>query len=67
MIPEIEKKSSIVSTLRRNLHLATRRRTWSFKRNARLNELLPQEPVQRRHTLWSRIVPVLVALLMLRS
>lgn len=67
MIPEIEEKNSIVSTLRRNLHLATRRRTWRFKRNARLNELLPQEPVRRRHTLWNALLPALVAILLCRA
>ena len=67
MIPEIENQNSIVTTFRRNLHLAMRRRTWRFKRNARLNELLPQEPVRRPHSLWSCIFPALIALLVFRS
>lgn len=68
MIPEIEKPSLLFS-LRRNLHMATRPRTWSFKRNAHLNELLPQplQPVRRRHTLWRSVVPVLLAMLMFRA
>lgn len=67
MIPEFENNTTVVSTLRHNLHLALRRRTWRFKRNARLNELLPQQPVRRRHTLWSTALPMLLALLMLRG
>lgn len=68
MIPEIE-KPSLMFTLRRNLHLATRRRTWRFKRNARLNELLPQpqQPVRRTHTLWHSVLPVLLAVLVFRG
>ena len=68
MIPEIEKPSLLFS-LRRNLHLATRRRTWRFKRNARLNELLPQPqvPVRRHHPRWRSVVPVLLAVLMCRG
>ena len=65
MIPEIEKPSLLFS-LRRNLHVATRRRTWSFKRNAHLEELLPQKPVRRHHTLWTAIVPAVLALIMCR-
>ena len=42
MIPEIENENTVVSALRRNLHLALRRRTYSFKLNSRLNDLLPQ-------------------------
>lgn len=67
MIPEFENKATVVATLRHNLHLALRRRTWRFKRNARLNELLPQQPVRRRHTLWSIALPVLLPLLLLRG
>jgi hypothetical protein len=67
MIPEIEdKRSTVVSALRRNLHLALRRRTWRFKRNARLNELLPQEPVLRSHTVWGSMLPLVLALLLFR-
>ena len=66
MIPEFEDNTTIVSVLRRNLHLALRRRTWPFKRNARLNELLPQTPVRRPHTIWACAVPVLLSLLLLR-
>ncbi len=67
MIPEIEeKKSTVVTTLRRNLHLALRRRTWRFKQNARLNELLPQQPVHRSHSVWSSVLPLLLALLVFR-
>lgn len=67
MIPEFENESSVFSVFRRNLHLATRRRTWSFKRNARLNELLPQKPVRRSHTLWRCLLPVLAAMLMCKA
>lgn len=67
MIPEMENENSVVLSLRRNLHLALRRRTWCFKRNARLNELLPQETVQRTHTVWSCVAPALVALLLFRA
>lgn len=67
MIPEIENKNTVVSLFRRNLHLALRRRTWRFKRNARLNELLPQEPVRRSHNVWASMVPLLVALLLCRT
>ncbi len=65
MIPEIEdKKSTVVTALRRNLHLALRRRTWRFRQNGRLNELMPQQPVPRTHTLWTSVLPALVALLL---
>ncbi len=67
MIPEIENENTVVSALRRNLHLALRRRTWRFKRNAHLDELLPQKPVRRHHTVWAAVVPSLLALLMLRA
>ena len=67
MIPEIENENTVVSALRRNLHLALRRRTFSFKQNARLNDLLPQEPVRRPHTLWGAAVPLLLALLMCKA
>lgn len=67
MIPELKNENTVVSALRRNLHLAFRRRTWRFKRNARLNELLPQKPVRRHHTLWAAVAPALVALLMCRA
>lgn len=67
MIPEIEKENTAVSTLRRNLHLALRRRTWSFRRNGRLNELLEQQPVRRHHSLWSTVLPLLVAMLCFRA
>ena len=68
MIPEIEKPSLLFS-LRRNLHMAMRPRTWSFKRNAHLNELLPPslQPVRRRYALWRSVVPVLLAMLMFRA
>lgn len=68
MIPEFE-KPSLLLPLRRNLHVATRRRTWSFKRNAHLEELLPPSfrPVRRRRSLWHNVVPVLLAVLMLRA
>ena len=66
MIPEIENQNSVVSIFRRNLHLSLRRRTWRFKRNARLNELLPQEPVRRSHSVWASVAPLLVALLLSR-
>lgn len=66
MIPEIETQNTVVSALRRNLHLALRRRTWRFKRNAHLEELLPQKPVRRHHTLWTAIVPAVLALIMCR-
>ena len=67
MIPEIENENTVVSVLRRNLRLALRRRTYSFKQNARLNDLLPQEPVRRPHTLWGAAVPLLLALLMCKA
>lgn len=67
MIPEIENENTVVSALRRNLHLALRRRTFSFKQNARLNALLPQEPVRRPHTLWGAAVPLLLALLICKA
>ncbi|MBP3499468.1 MAG: hypothetical protein J6J97_05220 [Akkermansia sp.] len=67
MIPEIENKKSALFVLRRNLHLAMRRRTWRFKRNARLAALLPQEPVRRSHTVWACAVPLLTAFLVLRA
>ena len=67
MIPEIENENNVVSSLRRNLHLALRRRTYSFKQNARLNDLLPQEPVRRPHTLWGAALPLLLALLMCKA
>lgn len=67
MIPEIENENTVVSALRRNLHLALRRRTFSFKQNARLNDLLPQEPVRRPHTLWGATLPLLLALLMCKA
>ncbi len=68
MIPEFEKPSLLFS-LRRNLHVATRRRTWSFKRNAHLDELLPASfrPVRRRRSMWRNAVPVLLAVLMFRA
>ena len=68
MIPEIEKPSLLFS-LRRNLHVATRRRTWSFKRNAHLDELLTASfrPVRRRRSMWRNAVPVLLAVLMFRA
>ena len=67
MIPEIENENTVVSALRRNLHLALRRRTYSFKQNARLNALLPQESVRRPHTLWGATLPLLLALLMCKA
>lgn len=67
MIPEIENTNTVASRFRRNLHLAMRRRTWRFKRNARLAVLLPQEPVRRTHTLWACAVPALLAMLLCRS
>ncbi len=67
MIPEIENENTVVSALRRNLHLALRRRTFSFKQNSRLNDLLPQEPVRRQHTLWGATLPLLLALLMCKA
>lgn len=67
MIPEIENENTVVSALRRNLHLALRRRTFSFKQNTRLNTLLPQEPVRRPHTLWGAALPLLLALLMCKA
>ena len=67
MIPEIENENTVVSALRRNLHLALRRRTYRFKKNARLNELLPQEPVRRSHTISGAALPMLLALLMCKA
>ena len=67
MIPEIENENTVVSALRRNLHLALRRRTYSFKQNARLNALLPQKPVRRTLTLWGAALPLLLALLMCKA
>lgn len=67
MIPEIEHKSTVVSSLRLHLHLAMRRRTWRFKRNARLNELMPQKAVRRPHSLLSSVAPLLLALLLCRA
>ncbi len=67
MIPDIENENTVVSALRRNLHLALRRRTYSFRQNARLNELLPQKPIRRSHTLWSSVMPLLLALLMCKA
>lgn len=68
MIPEFEDNTTVVATLRRNLHLALRRRTWSFKRNARLNELLPPVvPVRRQHTLRACAFLFLVGLLSARG
>lgn len=66
MIPEIEKNNTL-DILRKNLHLSMRRRTWRFKRNGRLNSLVQQVPVRRRHTLWNSVVPVLLGLLMCRG
>lgn len=68
MIPEIEEnKSTVVTILRRNLHLALRRRTWRFRRNDRLNELLPQEPVQRSHHVLQGVLPLVLALILSRA
>lgn len=67
MIPEIENKNSVVSFLRRNLHLALRRRTWSFKRNARLEALLPRQPERGTHSWWFNAVPALLAMLVCRA
>ena len=67
MIPEIENENTVVSVLRRNLHLALRRRTYSFKQNSRLNDLLPQKPVRRPHSLWGAALPLLLALLMCKA
>ena len=64
MIPEFENENNAISIFRRNLHLALRRRTWSFKRNGRLNEILPQKPVRRSHSLWHSLLPLLAALLL---
>lgn len=65
MIPQIEDKENIVALFRRNLHLAMRRRTWRFKRNARLAALLPQAPVKRHHSLWRCAVPLLMSVVVL--
>lgn len=67
MIPETEHKSTVVSALRLHLHLAMRRRTWRFKRNERLNELMPQKEVRRPHTILTSVVPLLLALLLCRA
>ena len=67
MIPEIENKNSVVSVLRRNLHLAFRRRTWSFKRNARLEALLPRQSERCAHSWWFNAVPSLLAVLACRA
>ncbi len=67
MIPEIENKNSVVSVLRRNLHLALRRRTWRFKRNARLEALLPQKSAHSAHSWWFNAVPTLLAVLACRA
>ena len=67
MIPEIENENTVVSALRRNLHLALRRRSYSFKQNSRLNDLLPQKPVRRPHSLWGAALPLLLALLMCKA
>lgn len=66
MIPEIE-KNTIVSELSRQLHRALRRRTWRFRKNARLVELLPQKPVKRRDSGVSCLFAVLSALLLCRA
>lgn len=44
-----------------------RRRTWRFKRNARLNELMPQKAVRRPHSILTSVVPLLLALLLCRA
>ena len=67
MIPEFDNENNAISIFRRHLHLAFRRRTWSFKRNARLNEILPQKPVRRSHTLWQSLLPLLAALLLCKA
>ena len=67
MIPEIENKNSIVAFFRRNLHQAFRRRTWRFKRNDRLTELLPQKPQNRMHAMVRCMVPALAAAILFRS
>ncbi len=67
MIPEIESENRVALSFRRKLHQALRRRTWCFKRNARLNELLPQSPVRRPHPVWNCALPALLALLCFRA
>lgn len=66
MIPEIE-KDTVVSEISRQLHRALRRRTWKFRKNARLAELLPQKPVKRRDSLGSCLCAMLSAMLLCRA
>ena len=66
MIPEIE-KNTVASVLSRQLHRALRRRTWRFRKNARLAELLPQNPVKRRESAVSILFTMLSALLLCRA
>lgn len=66
MIPEIENKNSVASVLHRNLRLALRRRTWSFKRNARLEALMPRKPVRRVRFWRPAVVCGLLSLLLSR-
>ena len=66
MIPEIE-KNTVASVLSRQLHRALRRRTWRFRKNARLAELLPQKPVKRRESAVSILFTMLSALLLCRA
>ncbi|MBR1982484.1 MAG: hypothetical protein IKA23_07025 [Akkermansia sp.] len=67
MIPEIEHKNTVVSYIRCRLHQATRRRTWRFKRNARLKALLPPEAPKRFSLNWSGAAAALLAMLMCRA
>lgn len=67
MIPEIENKNSVVALIRRNLHQALRRRTWRFKRNGRLAELLPQKSQNRMPAMGRYVVSVLAAVLLCRA
>lgn len=67
MIPEIENKNSVVSLFRRSLHLALRRRTWSFKQNARLEALMPSKPEQRVRFRRSAVAFALLPLLLMRA
>ena len=67
MIPELDNERTVVSAIRTRLHQAMRRRTWRFKRNARLNALLPLEHSRRFRMPWAGIIPAVAAMLLSRA
>lgn len=67
MIPELDKKSRAVVSFHRSARRPKRRRTWSFKKNARLNALLPPELRHSGRSIWTGLLASWLMLLLFRA